>query len=200
MSGTIDIEAWADRLMDVAGGQLRARLMALVVEQAQWAEGEAKENATISPRVRTGTLRRSIAGTVSGSGDQVVLRLAADGRTGGSDVPYAAIQELGGVITPKKGKYLAIPLGAALTPSGVARGGPRDFANLRFVPGRGGSAWLVRDAGRGKTARSEVMFKLVRRVEIRPKRYMGRAFDELRARFPAAVGRAIGEILPGGGA
>ena len=50
----------------------------------------------------------------------------------GSDmVPYAAIHEFGGIITPKKAKWLAIPL------QNIASGkSPREFQDLVFVPSK----------------------------------------------------------------
>lgn len=57
----------------------------------------------------------------------------------GQGLPYPPVQEFGATITPKNAAHLAIPLDAALTPSGVARFGPRDAeaAGYRtFVRGR----------------------------------------------------------------
>lgn len=50
----------------------------------------------------------------------------------GNPVPYTAIHEYGGVIKPKHGKYLAIPMGKALTPSGVARFKPRQIESAGY--------------------------------------------------------------------
>jgi HK97 gp10 family phage protein len=61
-------------------------------------EEQAKENAPY----RTGTLRRSIGTTVTGSS------LKAEARVGpAANVPYAAITEFGGVIEPKNAPRLA---------------------------------------------------------------------------------------------
>jgi hypothetical protein len=50
----------------------------------------------------------------------------------------------------------------------------------------------VQDQGRGKNARSTLMFKLVRRVDIKGKHYLERAIeavgDQCRAIIIAAVG------------
>lgn len=48
------------------------------------------------------------------------------GMIAGQGLPYAQIQENGGVITPKNGMYLTIPLDEALTPSGVAKFSARE--------------------------------------------------------------------------
>jgi hypothetical protein len=52
----------------------------------------------------------------------------------GSNVIYARVQEYGGVITPKKSKYLAIPLNKD------AKGeSPRNIPGLFFMKSKGGS-------------------------------------------------------------
>ena len=51
----------------------------------------------------------------------------------GSNLRYAAIQQLGGVVEPRGHKYLALPVQAAMRRSGIwPRDLPRD--SLRFVP------------------------------------------------------------------
>jgi hypothetical protein len=83
---TISIDEFADRLYAAAGGKMRDRLQQEMAALALNAEGNAKVNATNGPRVRSGMLRRSIAGTVRGTGEALELRLSAGGRTGGGNV------------------------------------------------------------------------------------------------------------------
>lgn len=87
-------------------------------------------------KVRTGNLRRSLqesrAKKVERRGDNVI-------GTVGTNMEYAAIHEYGGTIRPKKSKYLAVPLKAALTAKGVARGGPRDFKDTFFAMSKKGN-------------------------------------------------------------
>jgi len=66
-----------------------------------YAEGEAKKNFNKSgkPKVRTGTLRRSIKSGVSNNTAWI-----------GSDVVYARIIEKGGVITAKNKPYLSFQI------------------------------------------------------------------------------------------
>lgn len=199
MSTTITPEEWAARLHEAAGDKLRKELRRFMVGVALEAEGEAKDNATRSPQVRSGTLRRSIAGTVEARGDVLALTLSAGGRTGGQDLAYAALQEFGGIVRPKAAKWLAIPVGAAKTRAGVSRGGPRMFGDLRFQPSANApqqKAYLVRDAGRGRSARSELLFVLVRRTEHRPHRYLGRAWDRVPPQVLEAMSGALREVLP----
>lgn len=68
-------------------------------------------------QVRSGFLRRSINWSVLNKFNLAGMEL----RVFTSGVPYAVIQEYGGTITPKNGKYLTIPLPDALTPSGVPK-------------------------------------------------------------------------------
>lgn len=162
-------------------------------------EAMARRNATADPRVRSGNLRRSITGFLEVTAATVTIGV----KTGeGATETYASALEYGATIRPKRGKFLAIPGPAAMTGSGVSRyPGPRAVPDLRFVPTRGGAGGLlVRDqAGRGKAgrgARSEFFYFLVRRVTLKPRRFVGRAIDELRPRaieqIRATVRRALG--------
>jgi len=147
-------------------------------------EGLAKQYATERLKVRTGYLRRSIQSSVKSDGGTAELALRAGG--GERDVRYAALQEYGGTNVPKTGKFLAIPVGPALTASGVPKyRSPRDVPGLRFIPILGGKmGLLVKDyAGRGKSgrgARSEVWFRLVRSVTVTGKHYLHDGFEEAR--------------------
>lgn len=109
----------------------------------------------------------------------------------GSNLAYAAIQQLGGTVRPKEGRrYLAIPVLPSLRRGGVW---PRDLpeGRMKFVraaPIRIGShAWtgpaLVRateeervSTRTGKTRRvgtvGEVMYALIRRATIRGRPYL----------------------------
>ena len=111
--------------------------------------------------VRTGDLRRSFYEEVIGfSLDTLALVI-----TSGSK--YAAIHEYGGTIKAKPNKMLAIPIGAALTASGVARwpsprspGAPRMHI-LTYGRNDGKSRVLLVDSISG-----EPMFLLVKSVKI----------------------------------
>jgi hypothetical protein len=69
--------------------------------------------------VRSGALRRSFGFELRGTGVDISMRLFAAG------LPYARVQEYGGVIKPKNRRYLTVPLPDALTPAGVLKGGAR---------------------------------------------------------------------------
>lgn len=125
-------------------------------------------------RARTGYLRNSATFEVTADAGGQELRVHM-GR-GGQPVRYAAIQEHGGIVTPVRGKFLAIPVGPALTPSGVAKfTSPRDVPDLHYVQSRNGQPMLVKLKGKGRGKRAgaiEVWFLLRRSVRIEGKHYM----------------------------
>lgn len=186
---------YSDRLQRLAEQELRPLVMRELQRGALFGEGLAKENLSTQLAVRTGNLRRSVQGG-SEDRDGPVLFIRAGGGT--RDVRYAAIQEHGGTVLPKRGRFLAIPVNGALTASGVAKKGPRDYGKqLHFVRSRNGGL-LVRTTGKGKRARSEVYFLLVRSVRVRGVGYLRAAFavtrertiDSLKARVAEALGGA----------
>ena len=80
------------------------------------AEGQARENVGARLQVRSGQLRRSVqADLVEEGPGALLLRLRAGGGT--KELAYARVQELGGTIRPRNGRFLAIPWrgGPALT-------------------------------------------------------------------------------------
>ena len=91
---------------------------------------------------RTGQLARSLDAVVVAHDKAVVMV----GFIGGG-VPYAKIHEYGGTITPKNGKYLAIPLGPAKTKGGDVKGqgaSPRNWPNkLIFIKAKGTTKMLA---------------------------------------------------------
>lgn len=115
-----------------------------------------------SLRTRTGALRRSLRHTVQEAGPRVTL----ENFVGGGPVHYARIHEKGGIITPKKSQFLAIPLAPVQQGSGASRlTSPRNDGIL--VPLRlAGRLFLVRVVGKGARSRIEFRWLLVRRVNM----------------------------------
>ena len=70
-------------------------------------------------QTRSGALRRSFGWAVRGSGLDSEMRVFSTG------IPYARVQEEGGVVRPKNKRYLTVPLPDALTGAGVLKGGAR---------------------------------------------------------------------------
>jgi hypothetical protein len=83
---------------------------------------------------RTRNLARAVFHRVELHGRDVVGRVGYDLKK----AVYGRAHELGATITPKRAKNLTIPVGEALTPSGVARIGAREFIQKT---GKGGGGW-----------------------------------------------------------
>lgn len=162
-------------------------------------ESGAKQAAGTVLRVRTGLLRRSIAGKVE-AGAEPRLTLFAGGRVGAKDIPYAATHEFGAVIRPKNAKALRIPIpgGPAMTGAGVDRyatpirqtaGGV--FRLVKF----GGRAFLVKN-GRG----GGLGYVLVQQVRIPARPFMRPTFDRVAAALPGRLRATISRLLEAGNA
>jgi hypothetical protein len=116
--------------------------------------------------------------------DGFVLRLRAGG--GPRDVRYAALQDLGGVVHAKSGKFLAIPLGPALTASGVPRyATPRDVPGLFVWRSHGGRLLLGRRTGR--VGRPTPYFALVKSVRVPASRYLTDTTAEMARAAPEVI-------------
>ena len=113
---------------------------------------------------------------------------------------YAGLLEQGGDITPSGHPYLAIPIGDALTPSGVPRYlSPRDVRGGRFVRTRSGKLFygMPRSYGRGKNrvAGLNIMFLMVRRVRIPAKHWLSRGAAANIGDFIRNVNETLAEKL-----
>lgn len=167
MSQTQDLANDLGRVQAELPRMVRQALTATALE----AEAEARRNATTRLKVRTGRLRSSIQSSVDGDGDRVRVTLQA-----GQEVPYARAQEFGAVITPRSARFLAIPVGPALTIAGVSRyASPRDVPGLHFARG------TLQDA------QGNVWYVLKRSVTIRGTRFLGDAVDKAVDNLPNRV-------------
>jgi hypothetical protein len=196
---SITIEEWTQRLKALGADGIKRAMSVPMAKLALSAEADAKRNATSMLSVRTGRLRSSISARSGYTGDAWELRLRAGG--GDKDLSYARIQELGGTVRPKKGKFLAIPVGPALTGAGVAKfASARDAPGLVLVQSRGGNFLLVKaETERGpagtsaKTGRAtrgkltskagEVWYVLRTSVTIPPHPYLGNALAAARLKL-----------------
>jgi len=125
---------------------LRQTIMRVVNSVGQGAvrtlrqEYRTRHSAT-STGVRTGALRRAYTAKVRDDRGNITLDLGIlrDTGTAAAVLKYAAVHEKDGVtvIRPKNAGALTLPIpdSPALTPAGVARGGPRDWVGLFRVPG-----------------------------------------------------------------
>lgn len=139
--------------------------------------------------VRTGAFRRSFDVVDHGTSIDTLRFVTGAVR---NVPPYADIHEYGGVITPKKGKFLAIPLEAAKTVrADVGRGGPRDFEDTFIFTSKAGNKIIAQRSGDGLTP----LFVLKESVKIPPRLGFFHAWD---AQMPALIGqfnKAIEESL-----
>lgn len=184
----ITLSEWVQRLDAAARERLPGELRRVTIAGAMHAEGQARLNATKGGRsglnVRTGLLRNS-----------TTARAEFDARSGGVDsliriranVPYASTHEYGATITPKAGRYLAIPLPAAKTAAGVSRGSPRMFPDLFFVISSRGNPLLARRDGDGIVP----MFALKERVTVPRRPFVAPALEDTRKRLPAMIAGAF---------
>lgn len=187
------VQEFTARIRELAEGRLARAIVGEASRLAMETEGQAKLLARTRLRVRSGNLGRSIVGSVTDGWPVVGLSLKAGGGT--KEVGYARLQEYGGTVRPKGHPFLAIPVGPALTPSGVPRFplGPRSVPGLTFVPIRGGAMGLLvrgnsvnRYGARGtKKAFGQVFYVLQRSSTVTGKRFMRDPWEQLEREAPA---------------
>lgn len=160
-----------------------------MVNAAASVEAKLKENIS-GPilKVRTGYLRHSMSAKLFNDSSGISA-LVGSGVRYGERVKYADILETGGVIRPKKGKYLAIPIGEARTKSGVARGRPRDFANTFIRKGI-----IFQKYGKNSI---RPLFILKKSVTIPAFRYMGQTAEQQINIVEQSVLQAINQVENG---
>lgn len=117
----------------------------------------------------------------------------------GFNKEYAAQVDLGGVITPKKGRMLAIPLEPILTGRGVARfASPREEPDLQLVP-LFGKLFLVKKKARksGERRFGDFHWLLVPEVNQDGTAYLSDAvrerYGELQEKIVARIRQILGE-------
>ena len=166
---------------------------------------------------RSKLLRNSFGFEVSGSistGSQLTLTVFSSG------VKYARLQEYGGVIRPKRAKYLTIPLRDAMTASGVqrypdgARGLFTSYPDQMSVvrSPKSGNLFIVSDGkpgaktAKGKNSKTQWLYILKKSVKIPPRLGFRKTFEsptmagDRRARLRVATNRALARAGLGGGA
>ena len=122
-----------------------------------------------------------LSSSIQLSGAQGKVTTVGDSMIGtlGTNMEYAAVQEYGGTIRPKHGKYLAIPItrkygGQALTDRGRSRGRPRDFKDTFFAVSKKGNLIMF-----GKYNGKVVpLFAMKKEVKIPKRPYMKPSLQE----------------------
>ena len=135
---------------------------------------------------RTGRLAQSIGFRIEGKGRDMTAEMGSgatvpfprivsgrQGVTKSTRVVYANIHERGGVIKPKRAKWLTIPLPEALTKSGSQlKGGAlgaRDFPNTFFMRSKAGNLLIMQRKGKNKIV---PLFVLKKSVTIPARHYL----------------------------
>jgi len=122
------------------------------------------------PAVKTGMLRRSFG--VNGPGSINEIRDGGLTVRIGTNLPYARIQEYGGIIRPVNVKALPVPIGVEGQRVMREFGGDLRRADLTYIPRKGKDPLLVRMIGKGKNARMQVLFVLKQSVRLPARPYM----------------------------
>ena len=137
----------------------------------------APETTATATRTRTGHLRNQVNFQVTPTGDGVSLEVGwIKSRADSKTLVYAATHEYGAHIKPKRARALAIPLEAALTPNGVARGLPRDFTDTFILRGHGKHPLIMQKRGKSVVP----LFVLVPSVRIKARPSLVPAFLRVR--------------------
>lgn len=134
----------------------------------------ARENIKNQGLVRTRHLSRSL----TQERDEVTPTRASN--VVGTNLEYGPIHEFGGTIRPKKGKYLAIPIGS-LKGSPVGKG-------LHLRKARGSTLLLVDSAG-------DAQYVLKESVTIPAKPYLRPAHNDNLAKTQDAIAKVLKELI-----
>lgn len=109
----------------------------------------------------------------------------------GSNLTYARIHEEGGVIRPRKAKYLTIPVGKALTAAGVVRKPYRQWSGLELRPRKGKPGYVALKDG-------APVWVLVKQVNIPARPYFAPAAVETAGAVKDIIGNAVPAIVEAG--
>jgi len=189
---------------------LRERISAEVIRAAvesAFQRGATKIGGFIAKRFlsgqvlrrRTGNLARSVEGVY-----EIVDGLPSI-RVGVFRSParaYARIHELGGTITPKKAKSLAVPVGAgAVTPAGVSKyASPRQYpGDLQYISiNRGNVVGILvdpKEKRKEQEGRMKATYLLLRRVKVKARPFLRPGVMAYLPELAKEVSRAVRKAL-----
>src|SRR5271165_2171024 len=135
---------------------------------------------------RSGALTEAILSSVKVSGQTFDT---VQGSIGAPGIPYARIQETGGTITAKGGKFLCIPLPAALDGNGLPlQSSPRDWPNTFCAQSKAGNLLIFQRRGTSIVP----LYVLKTSVTIPPRLNMGAT---LQAGIPYFAERAMDQMV-----
>ncbi len=144
------------------------------------------------PFNNTGALMRSIQAV-----DITVDPLIPKWRVG-TNLIYAGIQEYGGRIRAKKGKFLAIPVGPQGRRAAKQAKGNLRSLNLKFIPNKKGGGLLVKEMpvykNFGKGSHNLILFVLKKEVYLPARPYIRPAYARMQTRIKKKIEDAIAKI------
>lgn len=184
-------------------GTLRAQLNKAAVRLYNLASQKVNNQLL---QVRTAHLARALFWRVEPVTGGFLARIGVDT----AKARYGRAHELGAVITPKRAKNLTIPVGEALTKSGVPRFTAREFIGATRSGGSGLYGFTSSFVNKNKTAvlgvrksgDVEPVFLLRPRVELPERPFLASSLDENRERvmgdLQASVEAALREHMDRG--
>jgi HK97 gp10 family phage protein len=178
-SSEVQVEIVGGEALRAAFKKLDENMRANTLRKGALAGGQVIRNGASrrAPR-KSGNLRRSIVAEVKESNDeQATIEI-------GTNLDYAAIQEFGGTIVPKKAKLLAIPVTKT-----AERFAPREYPGKLHMVISGGMPVGLADAS------DKLQYALKRFVTIKAHPYLRPAFDEDRSVAIEHVGRALWQMI-----
>ena len=149
---------------------------------------------------RTGNLAKSMGYRISeGKNGALESQIGSGATLQTNRMIYANILEEGGIIRPKVAKMLAIPIGKALTPSGVARFRPRQitssgYAHSFIKRSKAGNLILFGTNKRGAKISITPLFLLKDKVTIPAFRYMAQTVEQTQGQVVTDIVNKIKEV------
>lgn len=180
------LDAIKEKMQRIATGlrpQIEEELLRITLSAHSYAVRLASGSVI---KVRSGFTRKSIKWAFA--------KKTLTGRIGSRKKHMRQIEH-GGTITPKRGKYLTIPMPAAQTASGVTRKPITDYEGF-FLRTKEGWLFFFEDKGDGKI---KPMFMLVRSVTQKPKKLFELTLEKVRPEaikgMDTVVRKTISEVF-----
>lgn len=156
---------------------------------------EARRNMGARLKERSRSLIKSLRHEIMQADDVIEGKVIVGGDYQGLKVRHGAIHEYGGLILPKNGKFLTIPVEEGLNAIGLAK--YESVRQMPFAEFRKGSdtthrnaVWLVVDKRNDK-----LWYVLVPSTRIKEQRFMRDALDTISRGFPDRLASAAAEGL-----
>lgn len=186
--GVVTITSNADKVAKALAKfpqQTNQGLRRVFVEQGNQGVAALVRVTTRNLHRRSGALARGWTKRVEGSAKTNLVLIFVN------EVPYAVTHEEGATITPKRRSFLAIPLSAAKTASGVARVSPGDLPRRQsFVRNR-----IVFFKSSANDQNPTPMFALKKSVRIPPRLNAEGVFIRQAKKLERAIEKEIENIF-----